>query len=149
MTWLPASFPPTMRVSFCAHFRSWTRRTSGAVSLRLTEAPDVMAAPTSRRRAGPGPCRLATTRAHRLRALAALRLAALVAPRPVGPAVPLPVDLAVLRPVVLMELLPAPPRLARLARGLRVALVALLLVVEPVGLLRRAPVAKALRRRRF
>jgi hypothetical protein len=77
----------------------------------------------------------------RQRAQAVLPLAVLVGP--------LPVDLAVPLPVVLMELLPAPPRLARLARGLRVALVALLLVVEPVGLLRLAPVAKALRRRRF
>jgi hypothetical protein len=51
-------------------------------------------------------------------------------------------ELAVLPPVAPTDLL-----LAKLARGLRVALVALLLVVEPVGLPRLAPVAKAPRRR--
>ena len=108
-----------------------------------------MVAPISRHRAGTGPCPRATTRALRLRAQAALPLAALVGLRPVDLAVPLLAELAVLPPVVRMELLPAPPRLARLARGLRVALVALLPAVEPVGPPRLAPVAKALRRRRF
>ena len=77
----------------------------------------------------------------RQRAQAVLPLAVLVGP--------LPVDLAVPLPVVLMELLPAPPRLARLARGLRVALAAPLLVVELVGPPRLALVAKAPQRRRF
>ena len=85
----------------------------------------------------------------RLRAQAVLPRAALVGLPPVDLAVPLLAELVALLPVVLMELLPAPPRLARLARGLRVALAVLLPVVEPVAPPRRARVAKALRRRRF
>ena len=120
-----------------------------AVSVRLTEALAVMAAPISRRRAGTGPCPRAMTRALHLRAQEGLHPADQAGlPRAALVGLP-PVDLAVLRPVVLMELLPAPPRLASLARGLRVAQAAPLLVVELVGPPRLALVAKAPQRRRF
>ena len=68
---------------------------------------------------------------------------------PVAQAVPLLVDLAVLPRVALMDLLLVAVRLVRLARGLRVALAGLLLVVEPVVPPRRAALARAPRRRRF
>ena len=83
----------------------------------------------------------ATTRALRLRAQAALPLAALVDRLPVG--------LAGLRVTELAVLLPADPRLARLARGLPVALAGLLLAVEPVAPPRLALEVKAPQRRRF
>ena len=81
---------------------------------------------------------------RRPRAPAVRPRAVLVGPLPVDPAASLLMEQAVLPPVAPMDLL-----LAKLARGLRVALAAPLPVVEPVGPPRRAPVAKPLRRRRF
>ena len=94
-------------------------------SLRMADALALMAKRTSRRRAGTGPCPPAIARALRLRAQKALPLAALV------------------------DRLLAAPRLARLARGLPVALAGLLLAAEPVGPPRLALVVKAPQRRRF
>ena len=94
-------------------------------SLRMADALALMAKRTSRRRAGTDPCPPAIARALRLRAQKALPLAALV------------------------DRLLAAPRLARLARGLPVALAGLLLAAEPVGPPRLALVVKALQRRRF
>ena len=85
----------------------------------------------------------------RPRAQAVLPLAALVGRLPVGLVAPRVMAQAVLPPVDPMDLLLAAPRVAKLARGLPVALAGLLLAVEPVAPPRLALVAKAPQRRRF